>query len=64
MSATRTFRKVKGKWVRAKNPTSEQSRSMSEQLAKMFTPDGQFRMVIEAREKASKGLLRPMSLQR
>ncbi len=40
-------------------PTEEQQRSMDEQKERMFTPDGNFRMVMEAREKARKGLIKP-----
>jgi len=41
-------------------PSPEAQRSMSEQQARMFTPDGQLRMVVETREKASKGQLKPL----
>lgn len=50
MSEIRTFKKVHGQWVQTENPTPEQARSMAEQQARMFTPDGQFRRVVEIRE--------------
>ncbi|PAW72708.1 MAG: hypothetical protein B9S38_05070 [Verrucomicrobiia bacterium Tous-C4TDCM] len=64
MSEARTFKKKEGQWVKTENPTKEQLLSMSEQQARMFTPDGQLRMVIEIRENASRGRLKPMSLRR
>ena len=50
MSEIRTFKKVDGQWVQTENPTPEQARSMAEQQAAMFTPDGQLRRVAEIRE--------------
>lgn len=51
-----TFRLKDGKWERTKNPTPEQSRSLAEQRARMFTPDGQFRMVVEIRDQAQRAI--------
>lgn len=58
MSESRTFRHFNGQWVQTENPSKEESRSMSEQQAKMFTPDGQLRMVVEMREQYRKGQLK------
>jgi hypothetical protein len=43
-------------------PTEEQQRSMEEQRQRMFTPDGQFRMVVEIREAFQKGLIKPNTM--
>lgn len=64
MSESRTFKRKEGQWVKTESPTKEQLLSLSEQQARMFTPDGQLRLVAETRENASKGRLKPMSLPR
>jgi len=40
-------------------PTPDQLRGMAEQREKLFTPDGQLRMVVETREACEKGRFVP-----
>lgn len=59
MSGRKAYRKTPRGWEACKTPTSEKQRSMDQQQARMFTPGGLSRMVIETRDKASKGLIKP-----
>ncbi len=59
LERTTAFRHAADGWEPCDPPTEDQLRSMDEQVARMFTPDGQFRRVVELREAWQKGLIKP-----